>query len=297
MKNKNNSQIKERQFDNFLWIDVTDIDKNMIAQIEKKYQLNNYLITDSLQIGHLPKYEKLQNFEFLIMRAYTGNMNTRISSINQITNKIAFFYNENLMITIHRTEFEFLTNLEQNFRTTEEILIYILDKILDTFNKPIQVISEKNEKIEKNIFLIHRFNLPLEEFYYQKTHTRILKKLLLISQNVINLIEIKSHKVAMQDIKEKVFSLVMQYEEEFDNTLSLLQTLISVSDQKSNDVMKLLTIFSAFFLPLTFIVGLYGMNFRYLPELEWKYGYFVVLGLMALISFIIYIWFKRRKIL
>jgi magnesium transporter len=61
--------------------------------------------------------------------------------------------------------------------------------------------------------------------------------------------------------------------------------------------MKLLTIFSAFFLPLTFIAGIYGMNFRYMPELEWHNGYFMTLGLMAIISIVIYMWFKRKKII
>ena len=67
--------------------------------------------------------------------------------------------------------------------------------------------------------------------------------------------------------------------------------------QKSNDVMKLLTIFSAFFLPLTFIVGVYGMNFHNMPELKLEYGYFIALFVMFAIAILIYIWFKRKRIL
>jgi magnesium transporter len=72
---------------------------------------------------------------------------------------------------------------------------------------------------------------------------------------------------------------------------------MSVAAQKNNDVVKLLTVFSAFFLPLTFIVGLYGMNFKYMPELEWRYGYFMVIFSMIIMSVFIYIWFKVKKIL
>jgi len=75
-----------------------------------------------------------------------------------------------------------------------------------------------------------------------------------------------------------------------------MHTYLSVTAKKSNDVMKLLTIFSVFFLPLTFLVGVYGMNFDFMPELRWKYGYLFVWIMMVIISLVIYIWFKKRKI-
>jgi magnesium transporter len=76
-----------------------------------------------------------------------------------------------------------------------------------------------------------------------------------------------------------------------------MTTYLSISDQKNNDVVKLLTIFSVFFLPLTFIVGVYGMNFEFMPELKWKFGYLFSFSLMALVVIVIYIWFKRKKII
>lgn len=101
----------------------------------------------------------------------------------------------------------------------------------------------------------------------------------------------------MQDIKDKLLSLILTYEEVLENSNNLLNTYLSVNAQKSNDVMKLLTIFSAFFLPLTFVAGIYGMNFENMPELKWHLGYFLTLGVMVVIAIIIYVWFKRKRII
>jgi magnesium transporter len=70
---------------------------------------------------------------------------------------------------------------------------------------------------------------------------------------------------------------------------------MSYNGQKTNEVMKVLTLFSAYFLPLTFIVGVYGMNFKYMPELSWEYGYPITIGVMILLFIFIYLWFRKRK--
>jgi magnesium transporter len=82
-----------------------------------------------------------------------------------------------------------------------------------------------------------------------------------------------------------------------ENSNQLMTTYLSISDQRNNEVVRLLTIFSAFFLPLTFIAGVYGMNFDFMPELKWRYGYLFSILFMFLIVLIIYIWFRRKRIL
>jgi magnesium transporter len=76
-----------------------------------------------------------------------------------------------------------------------------------------------------------------------------------------------------------------------------MTTYLSISDQKNNEVVRLLTIFSAFFLPLTFIAGVYGMNFKFMPELNWEWGYYFSILLMTAVVIVIYIWFRRKRIL
>ena len=115
---------------------------------------------------------------------------------------------------------------------------------------------------------------------------------------MINQLEVNEQsKTALQDIKDSLLSLLLNYDEVLENANNLLNTYLSVNAQKSNDVMKLLTIFSAFFLPLTFIAGIYGMNFENMPELKWQTGYFLALAVMLVVAVIIYWWFKRKRII
>jgi magnesium transporter len=101
----------------------------------------------------------------------------------------------------------------------------------------------------------------------------------------------------LQDLKETTASLIIQFEDFLEEANSLLNIYLSSNSQKTNEVMKLLTVFSAFFLPLTFLVGVYGMNFKFMPELNWEYGYYLTWGAMLSISIAIFVWFKVRKII
>lgn len=85
------------------------------------------------------------------------------------------------------------------------------------------------------------------------------------------------------------------YNQILESVNNLLNLTVSLAAQRTNDVMRVLTVFSVFFMPLTFIVGIYGMNFDFMPELRQKWGYPGVMILMAVVTGIIYTWFKRKK--
>ena len=126
----------------------------------------------------------------------------------------------------------------------------------------------------------------------------MLRRVLHLTQNVLNQMTVNPRLNSnLQDLKETTLSYLLQYDEIIEEAWAILNSYLSITAQKNNGVMKLLTVFSAFFLPLTFIVGIYGMNFENMPELTWRYGYFYTLALMAVISLIIYLWFRRKKIL
>ena len=285
-------------FASFEWIDVCSPKHEQLEEIATEFNLDIYQIHDSLQTGHLPKFEKQKNYDFLILRAYTGEGGKRITNINELSNKIAFFYNDKKIITVHRANFTFLADISGEFDHSQQLLLHIINCMIKSFEEPSKLLSDKVDLFEHTIFLKDHGKISLKDLYFHKASTRISKKLLQISHNVINHIQVhEKYKPALEDIKDQLLSLTLTYEEVGDDSYNLLNTYLSINAQKSNDVTKLLTIFSAFFLPLTFIAGIYGMNFENMPELRWHFGYYATLGIMAGVALVIFFWFKRKRII
>lgn len=243
-----NSVQKVVKFPNFVWIDIWQPDRTSLDKISEQYNLDIFQIKDSLQPGHLPKFEKHENYHFLILRAFTSTIEQGATTINQLSNKIAFFYDDDKLISIHRKPFDFLNNISKEFTKTEELLLYLIHKMVATYQSPLSELEKKIEDFEKTIFLKDCSKVSLADLYFLKTQARITKKLLHLFQNVINQIEVGGgSKTALQDIKDRLLSLILNYDEVLESANNLLNTYHSVNSQKSNDVMKLLTIFSAFF--------------------------------------------------
>lgn len=292
------SHHKERIFKSFVWIDILNPDKGQLNELAKQYGLDMLQIRDSIEVGHLPKIESYPDYIFLILRAFTGDLTQRSTSLNKLTNKVAFFVSANRLITIRRVDFDFFHEVSDDFQQVEGLLISLIRNILKTYEEPIALLSKKVEVLEKTVFVRSNINVSLEEIYYHKAQTRLAKKNLQYAQQVVVQLEVKDRfKPGLQDLKDRLLGLTHACDEVIDDTNNLMTTYLSLNAQKNNEVMKLLTVFSVFFLPLTFIVGVYGMNFTHMPELEMRYAYFVVIGVMVAIVVWIYIWFKKRKIL
>jgi len=284
--------MKITKFKHFEWIDFTKPTGEEIKEFVAVNKLDTNLLYDSMEHGHLKDYT------FLIFRAYSVEESKLVATIGELSNKIAFFVNGSTIITIHRAKFDFLDSIAASQENPEELMLDIIDAMVNSFNHPLNNQAEWIDTIEKNIFLPRRSTISLENLYYQTSKARICRKLMLFSQNVLGQLSVlDQNKSKLQNIKDSIIHSILLYEEIYEDANNILNTYLSITAKKSNDVMKLLTIFAAFFMPLTFIVGIYGMNFSNMPELEWQNGYYLILGIMAAISLGIYLWFKRSKIL
>jgi len=287
-----------RQYKTFEWVDFKNPKKEELIKLIKPFGIDYHVLEDTLQVGHLPKIEKLKNLNFIILRAYSAGPEKNSSSISSLTNKIGFFYNESTLITIHQKGFKFLEDIHEDMPDPESLMVKIVAKMLNTYEAPAEWLSEQMDEYERDVFLHKIQKFSVQDLYFNKAKARVCKKLLLLTQTVLNQIQVDPKNVTkLQDEKETLSNLIHQFDEFLEDANSILNIYISTTSQKTNEVMKLLTIFSAFFLPLTFIAGVYGMNFANMPELRHPMGYQFTLIIMGLISIIIFIWFKRKKII
>lgn len=287
-----------KDFANFQWIDLENPKLGELTEIFKPYGLNPHLIQDLVQIGHLPKLEKVGEFSFLILRAFSAKPNEKLSTIPELSNKIGFFFTDEILISVHQKPFQFLGEITGHFENPESLILKITGKMLATYEAPANWLSEEMDRFESDVFLGRKKRFSVEQLYFAKAKARACKKVLNLTQTLLLHLNVQpSNETQLQDLKESVSSLILQFEDFLEEANSLLNIYLSSNSQKTNEVMKLLTVFSAFFLPLTFLVGVYGMNFKFMPELNWEYGYYLTWGAMLSISVGIFTWFKLRKII
>jgi magnesium transporter len=285
-----------------VWIDVIDPKPGELDEISKAYNLNTYTLLDSLDPDHLPKYEEHNDTHFLILRILEDG-HPKEPSIQSLSSKIAIFFNDEFIITVHRSAQPIIKNIRENYVDNGKILtacgivIRIIRETFHTYEAPAMALSDKIDMYESKLFLKNTIKSNMiRSIYFLKNKAGIYKKLLVLSNEVISSLHVEGEeRPALRDVKDLHTKLLLLYDQVLDDTANLLNVYLSLSSQKTNEVMKVLTILSVFFMPLTFIVGVYGMNFKYMPELNYKWGYPLSWAIMFLVCVVVFIIFKRKK--
>lgn len=287
---------------NFEWIDIFKPTPEELKNISVQYNLHHYTLRDCLEPDHLPKYEDLGDTHFIITRVLVDADASTPHTIQEISSKVAIFYNDVIIISVHRLPQKFLDEIKLKYvdtgkcKTTRELVTKIIWYVLHSYDKPAIQLTNEVDTYEAKVFLKNLTPQMLEDLYYIKRRAAICNKLLMLTGEVINTIRTNENDhVALQDVRDLHTKLITIYDQAHEDVTNLLNIYLSLSSQKTNEVMKVLTIFSVFFLPLTFIVGIYGMNFDFMPELREKWGYPGIMLFMVMITIFIYWWFKRKK--
>lgn len=287
----------------FEWIDLTNPSVEELRAIAAQYGLHEELVEDCLEPEHLPKFELINDAVFIIARIYDSKAKSDAATIQELTRKIAIFHSRNFLITIHRTEQPFLTDLKNKSVDTMkcsggfEMLCKILQVVFLSYEEPALKLADELDFFESKILLGNKSShVYIKSLYQIKIKASISRRIINLSKSITDKIdENRQRGPLIQELHDDYLHVETLYDELIEGVNNLLNIYISLSSQKTNEVMRVLTIFSVFFMPLTFIVGVYGMNFRYMPELDSRIGYPMVWGAMAAVTLVVYIWFRRKK--
>lgn len=288
----------------FTWIDVINPTPDELDQLAKTYGLHATSVLDCLDPEHLPKFERLGEMTFIILRAFDELGPPTGETIQQVTRKIAVFYGEKFFLTIRRKDQAFLAHLReshvQRAKTREPRLSYVLTDLVNavvaSYERPLDEAENTIEAFEVALFDPKRPSPPLHRIHILKRRVNLMKRLLWQTLGVIHKMAPPTERNAplFQDAGENAESYHFYADELLEEVNNLLSIHLMMASHRTNEVMRVLTVFSAFFLPLTFVVGIYGMNFDFMPELRVKWGYPVIMLLMLAISAVIFTWFRRR---
>jgi magnesium transporter len=293
------------------WFNVHGLnDLNFLKSISDYFEIDNFMLADILNTTRRTKIEEQQDILFFNIKSLLpAEKSDNISS-----EQISFLIKEGVLISFQEKRSDFFTHIRERIRTHSGIvrtknadyLLYILlDAIMENFYITIEneedkieglinltkesadpIILEKIEKHRDNFNFLKRSIIPLRDSLYDIKSIK--------DDNVFNVIEVENFTFFAR-LHQKSLELLEQIESDMVSLESASNFFFSAQTHKMNEIMKTLTIVSAIFIPLTFIVGVYGMNFKFMPELEYKHGYYTVVGGMVLIVLGMIYYFRRRR--
>jgi len=263
-------------------------------------------VEDCRETRNYPKVEEFPDYLYFIVHGVTADMSP--DHFNTI--ELDGFLGPNYVITYHHEMFRSITNVKQLLLTSPIacqrgpafLLHQILDQIVDYYSPVLDDFDERIGTVENDIFTLKRpDNAILEQIMDLKRGVLRLRRISAKQREVIlrmsrgEFPQIDQHMLPFyRDIYDHIVRVTDLAESYRDLLSGALEAYLSVVSNRMNEIMKVLTIFSAIMLPLTFIAGVYGMNFNYMPELATHYGYFVVWAIMIIVaSGMLYLFWRR----
>ncbi|MCL2196368.1 MAG: magnesium/cobalt transporter CorA [Treponema sp.] len=327
--------IKLKDDSKMLWINVSGLkDIDSIKRLGELLDIHPLTIEDILQTEQQAKMEVFDKYRFLLVKTIIQKKNTFFRSNAEkkkfflpfrkdrrsvshdgkadelIITQVGVIIMKNVLLTfqeLSRGAFEsirkkIIENTGEIRKMESDYLAYlIIDKIVDEYFNSINHLEEHIENLEDRATRTSD-DTYIEEIQETKKYLLLVKKAILPLRNNLLLISRQESffqtgeiKPFLQDLIENLDHAVMQVEHYREWLSSIMEVNLSVLSYQLNKVMKVLAMISAIFIPLSFIAGIYGMNFENMPELGTSFGYFIVLGVMCLVAIVMIVFFKFRR--
>ena len=289
------------------WINVDGVaDKEVVKKIGDYFGLHPLIKEDIMSTGQRPKIEDFGDHLYVVLKMFSYNSKKKDVEIEQIS----LIISKSFVVSFQETVGDIFDPVRERIRKSKgrmrksgpDYLAYVLiDTIVDNYFSVLEKIGEEIEVLEEEVTVnatpatlngLHR--LKREVILLRKSIWPFREVLAFMERDTSRLISRVTH-TYLRDVYDHTIEIIDTVETFRDMLSGLLDVYLSSMSNRLNEVMKVLTIISTIFIPLTFISSLYGMNFRFMPELEWRFGYFVVLSIMFCIAVVMVVYFRRRK--
>ncbi|MCF7568114.1 magnesium/cobalt transporter CorA [Sabulilitoribacter arenilitoris] len=293
--------------DSITWINLNGLNHvNEIEKLGNHYDLHPLVLEDIVNITQRPKIDEYENYLFVVLKMLYYDANNKI-----VSEQVSFILGKNYVLTFQESDGDVFDEVRNRIRHAKgrvrnmqaDYLLYILiDAIVDHYFNIIEVLGEKIEDFETAIFSGNVHDSISKDIQDLKREILRVRRAIFPLREVINRIEkhegtliLKKTKTFYRDIYDHLIQVSENIDIYREMIWSLMDMYMTTISNKMNEVMKVLTIMASIFIPLTFIAGIYGMNFDYIPELQYKYSYFILWGVMILLFIVMLFYFKRKK--
>ena len=296
-----------KELDTVTWINVDGIQQiDVLEKIGKMFGLHPLVLEDILNTDQRPKTEDHDNYLYVVVKMLSYNEAQQEIAVEQLS----LILGDNFVISFQDKPGDVLDPLRERIRHAKgrirklgaDYLLYaILDEVVDNYFTVLEKLGEKVEEVE-DVVAINPNQDTLQKIHRLKRETILLRKAVWPLRELISTLRHddtpllkQTTSIYLRDLHDHVVQIIDGVEAYRDMLSSMLDVYMSSMSNRTNGVMKVLALFSAIFMPLTFITGIFGMNFKDFPELEWKYGFQGSLIMMVMLVIGMVSFFKWRK--
>lgn len=288
------------------WIDIVGLsDEAFIEKVGKRFGLNSLIMEDIVNTQQRPKIDEYDTYIFGVFKMLYINDN------NQLTYEhVALVLLENCVLVFQELEEDVFTGVRERIgkgsgrirsRGADYLFFALLDAIVDNYFAVLEYLNEKIEALEELVYANPRPEVAQQIQELKKEVLRVRRWVYPVKELVGHLIETdnvlisKDTKIFLRDVLDHAIEVNESLQIYREMSMSLMEMYMSNMSNKMNEVMKVLTIMASIFIPLTFIAGVYGMNFDHMPELHWEYGYYMVWGVMIALFVGMMVYFRSKN--
>jgi magnesium transporter len=289
------------------WINVDGLHQvEVIETLGKCFDLHPLMLEDILETGHRPKFEDYESCLFLVLkRLHFDEAKEEIRP-----EQVSLVLGPDFVLSFHEGSSDIFDGVRDRIRNSRgkirrmgaDYLAYaLLDSVVDSYFGVVEKLGDRIELLEEELIttpsrstLQHIHHLKREMILLRKS-VWPLREVIGALQRVDSALVRETTGVFLRDVYDHTIQVIDTVEIFRDLLAGMLDLYLSSVSNRMNEIMKVLTIIATLFIPLTFIVGVYGMNFAYMPELGWRWAYFAVWGVMLALAGGMFVFFRKQK--